>query len=80
KHAQNAFRNKVAAEKSKLLAKWYDFVISYIYDLAEFITLESGKPLAEAKVEVQYGSNFFQLYAEKAKIIDSRVFDPNISN
>ncbi|WP_274936278.1 aldehyde dehydrogenase family protein, partial [Francisella tularensis] len=49
-------------------------------DLAEIITLESGKPLAESKVEVQYGANFIQWYAEKAKRIDSRVFDPNISN
>ncbi|MBK2109534.1 NAD-dependent succinate-semialdehyde dehydrogenase [Francisella tularensis] len=80
KHAQNAFRNKLAAEKSKLLARWYDLVISNIDDLAEIITLESGKPLAEAKVEVQYGANFIQWYAEKAKRIDSRVFDPNISN
>ncbi|WP_277817663.1 aldehyde dehydrogenase family protein [Francisella tularensis] len=80
KHAPNAFRNKLAAEKSKLLAKWYDLVISNIDDLAEIITLESGKPLAEAKVEVQYGANFIQWYAEKAKRIDSRVFDPNISN
>ena len=31
----------------------------------------------EAKVKVQYGANFIQWYAER---IDSRVFDPNISN
>ncbi|MDE4992672.1 aldehyde dehydrogenase family protein, partial [Francisella tularensis subsp. holarctica] len=43
------------------------------------MTLESGKTLAEAKVEVQYGANFIKWYAEKANRIDSRVFDPTIS-
>ncbi|MDE5018950.1 hypothetical protein NAI67_13150, partial [Francisella tularensis subsp. holarctica] len=44
------------------------------------INLESGKPLAEAKVYVIFGSNFIKWYAEKSKRIDSRVFAPNISN
>ncbi|AIT09707.1 succinate-semialdehyde dehydrogenase [Candidatus Francisella endociliophora] len=80
KHAQNIFKDTLSIEKSKLLAKWYELVMENIDELAEIITLESGKPLEEAKGEVKYGANFIQWYAEKAKRIDSRVFDPNVEN
>lgn len=80
KHAQNIFKNIPSSEKSKLLEKWFDLIIENSDDLAEIITLESGKPLAEAKIEVRYGASFIKWYAEKAKRIDSRIFDPNISN
>ncbi|MBD2809223.1 aldehyde dehydrogenase family protein, partial [Francisella tularensis] len=80
KHAQYAFRNKLAAEQSKFLDKWYDLAISNIDDLADIITLESGKPVADEKADAQSDANLLQWYAEKVKIIDTRVFDPNISN
>lgn len=80
KHTQNIFKNTVAIEKFKILARWYDLVIQNIDELAEIITLESGKPLAESKGEVQYGANFILWYAEKAKRVDSRVFDPNVES
>jgi succinate-semialdehyde dehydrogenase/glutarate-semialdehyde dehydrogenase len=80
KHAQNIFKNKLSIERSRLLTKWYDLIIQNIDEFAEIITLESGKPLAEAKIEVHYGANFIQWYAEKAKRIDSRIFDPNMVN
>lgn len=80
KHAQNIFKDKLAIDRSNILVKWYDLVIENIDYLAEIITLESGKPLAESKGEVQYGANFIRWYAEKANRIDSRIFDPNIQN
>lgn len=80
KHTQNVFKEKLAIERSKILSKWYDLVIESIDYLAEIITLESGKPLAESKGEVQYGANFIRWYAEKANRIDSRIFDPNIKD
>lgn len=36
-------------------------------DLAKIITLEAGKPLAEAKGEVLYGASYFEWFAEEAK-------------
>ncbi|API87728.1 NAD-dependent succinate-semialdehyde dehydrogenase [Francisella uliginis] len=80
KHTQNVFKEKCAIDKSKILSKWYDLVIENIDYLAEIITLESGKPLAESKGEVQYGANFIRWYAEKANRIDSRIYDPNIKD
>ncbi|ASG67145.1 succinate-semialdehyde dehydrogenase (NADP(+)) [Francisella halioticida] len=78
KHTQNIFKDKPAIDRSRFLSKWYDLVVENIDYLAEIITLESGKPLAESKGEVQYGANFIRWYSEKANRIDSRIFDPNI--
>jgi succinate-semialdehyde dehydrogenase/glutarate-semialdehyde dehydrogenase len=36
-------------------------------DLARLLTLEQGKPLAEAKGEIAYGSSFLEWFAEEAK-------------
>jgi succinate-semialdehyde dehydrogenase/glutarate-semialdehyde dehydrogenase len=37
-----------------------------IDDLAYIMTLESGKPLSEAKGEVNYARSFYDYYAEEA--------------
>jgi succinate-semialdehyde dehydrogenase/glutarate-semialdehyde dehydrogenase len=36
-------------------------------DLAMLLTLEQGKPLAEAKGEILYGASFIEWFAEEAK-------------
>ncbi|QIV96683.1 succinate-semialdehyde dehydrogenase/glutarate-semialdehyde dehydrogenase [Allofrancisella inopinata] len=80
KQAQNSSRQQLATERSKLLSRWYDLIVKNADELAQIITLESGKPLTEAKSEILYGANFIQWYAEKAKRIDSRIFEPNFGN
>jgi succinate-semialdehyde dehydrogenase/glutarate-semialdehyde dehydrogenase len=35
-------------------------------DLAKLITLENGKPFADAKGEVTYAANFFEWFSEEA--------------
>ncbi|KAK1307759.1 hypothetical protein QJS10_CPA09g00853 [Acorus calamus] len=56
-----------ASERSKLLRKWYDLIITHKEDLALLITLEQGKPLKEALGEVMYGASFIEFFAEEAK-------------
>jgi succinate-semialdehyde dehydrogenase/glutarate-semialdehyde dehydrogenase len=75
--AQKKYTKLPPAEKSKLLRDLYNLIIKNIDELAEIITIENGKPLAEAKGEVNYGASFIEWYAEKAKRIDSRVFQHN---
>lgn len=68
--ANEAFKSwkKVpAGERSKILRKWYDLQIKNADDLARIITLEQGKPLAEAKGEIMYGASFIEWFAEEAK-------------
>ncbi|KAI1490470.1 Aldehyde/histidinol dehydrogenase [Biscogniauxia mediterranea] len=61
-----SFKTKTARERSKLLRKWYDLVMENAEDLATLITLENGKPFADAKGEVTYAANFFEWFSEEA--------------
>lgn len=65
--ALNGWKNKTAKERSIILRKWYDLIIANTDDLGKLMTIEQGKPLAEAKGEVAYGASFIEWFAEEAK-------------
>ncbi|MEM7109333.1 MAG: NAD-dependent succinate-semialdehyde dehydrogenase [Bacteroidota bacterium] len=56
-----------AIARSKVLRKWFDLIVENEEDLAKLLTLEQGKPLAEARNEVAYGASFVEWFAEEAK-------------
>lgn len=60
---------KTAKERSAILRKWFDLIIANKDDIALIMTSEQGKPLAEAKGEVDYAASFIEYYAEEAKRI-----------
>jgi succinate-semialdehyde dehydrogenase/glutarate-semialdehyde dehydrogenase len=59
----------LAKERAQILRRWYDLIIEHADELALLLTVEQGKPLAEAKGEIIYGANFVELFAEEAKRI-----------
>ncbi len=56
-----------AAERATLLMRWQQLMLQHQDDLALLLTLEQGKPLAEAKGEIAYGASYLQWFAEEAK-------------
>jgi len=62
-----AWRRTTAKHRSEILRRWYDLMILHGDDLATLITLEEGKPLAEAKTEIHYAASFLQWFSEEAK-------------
>ncbi len=64
-----AWRAKVAKERATILRTWFNLMIENQEDLAVLMTLEQGKPLAEAKGEIVYGASFVEWFAEEAKRI-----------
>jgi succinate-semialdehyde dehydrogenase / glutarate-semialdehyde dehydrogenase len=62
-----AWRAKTAKERSQILRRWFDLCMQNQDDLAMILTLEQGKPLAEARGEIAYGSSFIEWFAEEAK-------------
>jgi len=64
-----AWRAKTGKERANLLRAWYNLIMANQEDLAVLMTLEQGKPLAEAKGEVVYGASFVEWFAEEAKRI-----------
>jgi succinate-semialdehyde dehydrogenase/glutarate-semialdehyde dehydrogenase len=68
--AHNAFLkwSKTSAyERAELLENWYTSIENRLEEIATIMTLEQGKPLAEAKGEMKYASSFVKWYAEEAK-------------
>lgn len=62
-----AWRAKTAKERAALLRRWHDLIMAHQEDLARLMTLEQGKPLAEARGEVAYGASFIEWFAEEGK-------------
>lgn len=67
--AQKAWQKKSAKERSKILRSWFELLMQHQDDLATILTLEQGKPLAEAKGEIAYGASYIEWFAEEAKRI-----------
>jgi succinate-semialdehyde dehydrogenase/glutarate-semialdehyde dehydrogenase len=68
--AKDAFidwSRKPAKERSILLRRWHDLIMSNVEDLGALMTAEQGKPLAEAKGEVAYAASFIEWFGEEAK-------------
>jgi succinate-semialdehyde dehydrogenase/glutarate-semialdehyde dehydrogenase len=62
-----AWRKKTAKERAAILRRWNDLILANAEDLAQLMTAEQGKPLAEARGEVAYGASFIEWFAEEAK-------------
>jgi succinate-semialdehyde dehydrogenase/glutarate-semialdehyde dehydrogenase len=62
-----AWAAKSAKERAGVMRAWYDLMMADIDRLAALITLEGGKPLAEAKGEAAYGASFIEWFGEEAK-------------
>ena len=66
-HALKTWRNTTAAERSRILRRWFDLLMSNQDDLGRLMTAEQGKPLAEAKGEIAYAAAYVEWFAEEAK-------------
>lgn len=65
--AQVGWRQKSAKERAAILRQWYVLMMDAQDDLAQIMTAEQGKPLAEAKGEIAYGASYIEWFAEEAK-------------
>ncbi|AXL51453.1 NAD-dependent succinate-semialdehyde dehydrogenase [Paraburkholderia caffeinilytica] len=67
--AQETFgtwRRATAKHRGEVLRRWYELMVEHREDLALLITLEEGKPLTEARGEVDYAASFLRWFAEEA--------------
>ena len=65
--ALGPWRAKTAGDRAKILRAWFNLMHENVDDLALLMTLEQGKPLAEAKGEVAYAASFIEWFAEEGK-------------
>ncbi len=61
------WRGWTAADRANLMMKLHDAILANRADLARLLTLEMGKPLAEAAGEVTLGAAYIRWFAEEAR-------------
>ena len=66
--AMKTWKAKTGTERAIILKKWYQLQIDNADDLALILTLEQGKPLHEAKGEINYGASYVEWFAEEANV------------
>ena len=67
------WRKRPHADRAALLERWFALMEDHADDLALILTMEQGKPLAEARGEIAYGASFVKWFAEEARRIDGSV-------
>ena len=70
-----SWRQVVAKERSVILKRWFSLIMENQEDLAQLMTAEQGKPLAESRGEVAYGASFIEWFAEEGR----RIYGDTIS-
>lgn len=65
--AFKTWKTTTAEERAKLLKAWGTAMQDNADDLAKLMTLEQGKPLAEARGEVGYALSFLEWFGEEAR-------------
>ncbi|SFS12171.1 succinate-semialdehyde dehydrogenase / glutarate-semialdehyde dehydrogenase, partial [Agrococcus baldri] len=70
--AQEAWGRTPARVRGEILRKAFDLLQERKEEFALLMTMEMGKPLAEARGEVAYGGEFLRWFSEEAVRIDGR--------
>jgi succinate-semialdehyde dehydrogenase/glutarate-semialdehyde dehydrogenase len=65
--AMISWRKLTAKQRAVILRGWFDLIMANQDDLGKIMTLEQGKPLAEAKGEIAYAASFIEWFAEEGK-------------
>ncbi|HEY9309790.1 MAG TPA: aldehyde dehydrogenase family protein, partial [Microbacterium sp.] len=64
--AQDAWAATAPRQRGELLRRAFDLLQERKEDFALLMTMEMGKPLAEARGEVAYGGEFLRWFSEEA--------------
>ncbi len=71
-HQSQILPNMRPVELGRMVRKMGDYFIQNIDEIAPIFTLESGKPLWEAKIEIAGAARYFEYYGNQAETIEGR--------
>ncbi|MBJ3785370.1 NAD-dependent succinate-semialdehyde dehydrogenase [Devosia sediminis] len=67
------WRKLLPQQRAAVLRRWFELIVDAREDLAIIMTSEQGKPLAEARGEIDYAASFVEWFAEEAKRVDGEI-------
>ena len=65
--AMPAWAARTAKDRAVVMRRWFDSMLEHQDDLAQLMTAEQGKPLAESQGEIAYAASFIEWFAEEGK-------------
>ena len=65
--AMLAWRKRSVKDRAGILRKWFNLMMDAQEDLAQILTAEQGKPLAESRGEIAYGASYIEWFSEECK-------------
>jgi succinate-semialdehyde dehydrogenase / glutarate-semialdehyde dehydrogenase len=71
---------RLPGERAAILRRWFDLITAHRGDLATILTMEQGKPISEARVEIDYAASFVEFYAEQARRIHGEILPSHRSD
>lgn len=71
------WRSRTAEQRARILRRLYDLMLQNIDDLALILTIEQGKPLAEAVGEIRYAAAYFDWFAEEGRRVYGEIIPSN---
>lgn len=77
-NALGRWRGLLARQRADLLMSWRELMLANIEPLAILMTLEQGKPLADARGEIEYGAEFVRWFAEEANRAYGDIIPPHL--
>lgn len=80
KRAFPAWAALLPQQRAHVLRRWHDLLIENKEDLALLMTLEQGKPITEARGEIDYAASFIEFYAEEAKRVNVENITSHLPN
>ncbi len=72
-----AWRTLTAADRGQRLRRWQGLMLEHQEDLAQLMTAEQGKPLAEARGEIAYAASFLDWFAEEGRRVYGDIIPPH---
>ena len=65
--AFSAWSGLLPQDRTSILRRWFNLILEHKEDLARIMVLEQGKPISEARGEINYAASFVEFYAEESK-------------
>lgn len=75
--AWEGWRSLPAGERSRILRNWTGLMAEHLDDLCRILTIEQGKPLSQAKAEIQSGIAYVEWMAEEGRRVYGDVIPAN---